>query len=74
PEPPARPVRPAPQQPASRPAPQRPAARPPVPAAASGRERDVREVPEENESDGDRAKRARVPSWDDILLGVRRNP
>jgi hypothetical protein len=28
--------------------------------------------PEVRESDEDRARRATVPSWDDILLGVRR--
>lgn len=85
-----RPMRPAPVRPAARPTPApvqpvqpaQPAAQsgpsvPPVPpaAAATGRElgrdrdRDAGAEPEE-----DRAKRARVPSWDDILLGVRRKP
>ena len=38
--------------------------------------REVREVRETEavEPEEDRAKRARVPSWDDILLGVRRKP
>lgn len=84
PEPPPRPARPVPQMPpdaaprAARPAPQpvpEPAAQRPVrPVPAVARERDRGRERDPEHADEDRARRARVPSWDDILLGVRRKP
>jgi hypothetical protein len=44
-----------------------PAAHPSIPGRLNNRTATKRE-----ESDDERAARARVPSWDDILLGVRR--
>jgi hypothetical protein len=46
-----------------------PAARPDAPAAAVPRNRSAAK---REHSDEERAARARIPSWDDILLGVRR--
>jgi hypothetical protein len=43
----------------------------PAPAPMSGVRRNLG-VSRRDESDEDRAARARVPSWDDILLGIKR--
>lgn len=44
----------------------------PEPAPAAPKIKNLGIAHREDESDDDRASRARVPSWDDILMGVRR--